>query len=174
MALHSAAALALHLRLFHRDRAYLCGHHDCLFFSASAAAVVQHRLQHSIQCPHCFIEFQVGAPYNTHIETHLEEQLKPGRKRRLALAALQVTLCLQLYTVTVLCFVCREGSPEVKKRKHGPSRRPAAGKMIKAPIEDAASSEYSYSSSDGDGSKSSFTIVTRQSTHIAADGGPSR
>ena len=115
--LASAVALEKHLRQLHKDRAYFCGH--CQFASASVAVVAEHIREHSIPCPHCSMLFQAGAPYNAHIETHEGEWSKPGRKRRLVLVALQVMLCLQLYTVTVLCFLCREGAP---KRKH-PRRR---------------------------------------------------
>ncbi len=102
--LPSAAALVQHMRHFHGGRAYFCAH--CRFSSASMAAVVEHRREHNIPCPHCSMLLQAGAPFTAHVITHQKEQLKPGSRRRLALVALQVLLCFTGSCCTLLCIGC--------------------------------------------------------------------
>ena len=104
MALHSAAALALHLRLLHGDRAYLCDF--CRFLSASATDVAEHRREHEVTltCPHCNLMFQGDAAFFAHIKTHKEEQseLKPRPKPRLALVCASSYVVLAVHCVFVL------------------------------------------------------------------------
>ena len=100
MALHSAAALALHLRLLHGDRAYLCDF--CRFLSASATAAAEHRLRHEATCPYCFMKFQFGALFNAHFNTHKKERLKPVPKPRLALVCASSHVVLAVHCVFVL------------------------------------------------------------------------